>query len=60
MSIIVEVWERSPLMREMVRRRVEGHMKVSMVDGLGGVNTRQRALRAKRLANLVRHCRLRG
>lgn len=35
-------------------------MKVSMVDGLGGVNARQRALRAKRLANLARHCERRG
>lgn len=35
-------------------------MKMSMVDGLGGVNTRQRALRARRLANLRRHCASRG
>lgn len=35
-------------------------MKMGMVDGLGGVNTRQRALRARRLANLRRHCASRG
>lgn len=34
-------------------------MKMSMVDGLGGVNTRQRALPAVQLANLKLHCRRR-
>lgn len=35
-------------------------MKMSMVDGKGGVNARQRRLKAKRLANLRRHCAVRA